>query len=198
MFNHFTHLGLRLSVCMGVHAHMCTCVCLLQFSSVAQACPALCGPQGLQHARLPCPSPTSRACSNSRPYISFSKSISLCFNLHIRNYIHLEYRIQWALTDIYTHKTTASINTEYFHIPGFLMSLLHFLGERLEEEGASIPCCGLPCSPGSRRPGSFPYWWMNAVFTVLGSCRSQLSPALDSGSPGRRPRKHSINHINCI
>ena len=155
-------------------------------------------PQGLHHARFPCPSPISRACSNSRPHISFSKSISLWFNLHIRNYIHLEYRIQWALTDIYTHKTTASINTEYFHIPGFLMSLLHFLGERLEEEGASIPCCGLPCSPGSRRSGSFLYWWMNAVSTVLGSCRSQLSPALDSGNPGRRPRKHSINHINCI
>ena len=153
---------------MCVHAHMCTCVYMLQFSSVTQACPTL-WPQGRQHARLPCPSPTPRAFSNSRPYISFSKSISLWFNLHIRNYIHLEYRIQWALTDIYTHKTTASISTEYFHIPGFLMPLLHFLGERLEEEGASIPCCGLPCSPGSRRPGSFLYWWMNAVSTVLGS-----------------------------
>ena len=31
-------------------------------SSVAQSCPTL-QPHGLQHARLPCPSPTSRACS---------------------------------------------------------------------------------------------------------------------------------------
>ena len=36
-----------------------------QFSSVAQLCPALCDPHGLQHAKLPYPSPTLRACSNS-------------------------------------------------------------------------------------------------------------------------------------
>ena len=35
----------------------------IQFSSVAQSCPT----HGLQHARLPCPSPTSGACSNSCP-----------------------------------------------------------------------------------------------------------------------------------
>ena len=39
---------------------------LVQFSSVAQSCPTLL-PHGLQHARLFCPSPTSRACSNSCP-----------------------------------------------------------------------------------------------------------------------------------
>ena len=38
----------------------------LQFSSVAQSCPTL-RPHRLQHARLPCPSPTPRACSNSCP-----------------------------------------------------------------------------------------------------------------------------------
>ena len=38
----------------------------IQFSSVAQLCPTLCDPR-LQHPRLPCPSPTSRACSNSCP-----------------------------------------------------------------------------------------------------------------------------------
>ena len=39
-----------------------------QFSSVTQLCPTL-RPHGLQHARLPCPSPTPtpRACSNSCP-----------------------------------------------------------------------------------------------------------------------------------
>ena len=37
---------------------------LIQFSSVSQLCPTLrC--HGLQHTRLPCPSPTPRACSNS-------------------------------------------------------------------------------------------------------------------------------------
>ena len=39
---------------------------LFQFSSVAQSCPTL-RPHGLQHARLPCPSPTPRAYSNSCP-----------------------------------------------------------------------------------------------------------------------------------
>ena len=33
---------------------------------VAQSCPIL-PPQGLQHARLPCPSPPPRACSDSCP-----------------------------------------------------------------------------------------------------------------------------------
>ena len=39
---------------------------LAQFSSVAQLCPTL-KPHGLQHTRLPCPSPMLRACSSSRP-----------------------------------------------------------------------------------------------------------------------------------
>ena len=39
---------------------------LLRFSSVAQSCLTL-QPHGLQHARLPCPSPTPGACSNSCP-----------------------------------------------------------------------------------------------------------------------------------
>ena len=38
----------------------------VQFSSVAQLCPTL-RPHGLQHARLPCPSPTPEACPNSCP-----------------------------------------------------------------------------------------------------------------------------------
>ena len=38
----------------------------IQFSSVAQSCLNV-GPHGLQHARLPCPSPTPGACSNSCP-----------------------------------------------------------------------------------------------------------------------------------
>ena len=37
---------------------------LFQFSAVAQSYPTL-RPHGLQHTRLPCPSPTPRACSNS-------------------------------------------------------------------------------------------------------------------------------------
>ena len=40
----------------------------VQFSSVAQSCLTLCDPiDSKRHTRLPCPSPTPRACSNSCP-----------------------------------------------------------------------------------------------------------------------------------
>ena len=39
---------------------------IIQLSAVAQSCLTL-RPYGLQDARLPCPSPTPRACSNSCP-----------------------------------------------------------------------------------------------------------------------------------
>ena len=39
----------------------------VQFSSVIQLCLTLCYPQGLQHARPPCPSPTPGVYSNSCP-----------------------------------------------------------------------------------------------------------------------------------
>ena len=35
---------------------------------VTQLCPTLCDPHGLQHTRLPCPSPTSGVYSNSCPF----------------------------------------------------------------------------------------------------------------------------------
>ena len=41
------------------HIYVCTWMCSLQFGSVAQSCLTL-RPHGLQHARLPCPSPTPR------------------------------------------------------------------------------------------------------------------------------------------
>ena len=44
---------------------MKSCPNLESVSSVAQSCPILCSPHGLQHARLACPSPTPGACSNS-------------------------------------------------------------------------------------------------------------------------------------
>ena len=57
---------------------------VVQLSSVAQSCPTL-RAHGLQHARLPCPSPTPRAYSNScllsrwcHPTISSSVSSHLC------------------------------------------------------------------------------------------------------------------------
>ena len=46
----------------------------VQFNSVVQSCPTL-PPQELQHTRLPCPSPTPRAYSNSCPSSRWCHSI---------------------------------------------------------------------------------------------------------------------------
>ena len=45
---------------MGPQSRWCCC-------SVIKLCPTLCDPQGLQHARFPCPSLSPRVCSNSCP-----------------------------------------------------------------------------------------------------------------------------------
>ena len=51
---------------------------LHQFSSVTQSCLTL-QTHGLQHARLPCTSPTPRACSNSCPWSRYCHTtISSC------------------------------------------------------------------------------------------------------------------------
>ena len=47
-----------------------------KFNSVTQSCPAL-QPHGLQHARLPCPSPTPETCSNSCPLSRWCRPIVL-------------------------------------------------------------------------------------------------------------------------
>ena len=54
----------------------------VQFSSVAQSCPTL-QPHGLQHARLPCPSPTPGACSKlmSIQSVTPSNHLILCHPL---------------------------------------------------------------------------------------------------------------------
>ena len=46
--------------------------------SVAQLCLTLCNPNGKQHARLPCPSLSLRACSNSCPLSWWCDPIILC------------------------------------------------------------------------------------------------------------------------
>ena len=48
-------------VCASFLGLLCCCC------SVAKSCPALCDPHGLQQARLLCPSPSLRVCSNSCP-----------------------------------------------------------------------------------------------------------------------------------
>ena len=88
---------LLLRLCFSCHQCKCTCLCLVvaflgwcslcmvvspfvQFSSIAQLlCDSL-RPHGLPHARLPCPSSTPAACSNSCPIESVipSNHLILC------------------------------------------------------------------------------------------------------------------------
>ena len=62
----------------------------VQFSSVIQWCPDPLRPRGLRHARLPCPSPTSRAYSNSCPLIWWcyptSSSSVIPFSSHLQSF----------------------------------------------------------------------------------------------------------------
>jgi len=63
---------------------------LNQFSSVPQLSLTLCDPHGLQHARLPCPSPTPRVCSNSCPlsrwcHPTISSSV-IPFSFHLQSF----------------------------------------------------------------------------------------------------------------
>ena len=57
-------------VMLSNHLILCRPLLLLffQFSSVAQLCLKTLWPHGLQHARLPCSSPTPGACSHSCPW----------------------------------------------------------------------------------------------------------------------------------
>ena len=61
----------------------------VQFDSVAQSCLIL-RPHGLQHARLPCPSPTPRAYSNSCPWQRWChpsiSSSAIPFSSHLQSF----------------------------------------------------------------------------------------------------------------
>ena len=61
-----------------------------QFSSVAQWCQTL-QPHGLQHNRLPCPSPTPRAYSNSWPLSQWChptiSSFVVLFSSHLQSFL---------------------------------------------------------------------------------------------------------------
>ena len=62
----------------------------IQFSSVAQSCLTLCNPMDYKHTRLPCPSPTPGAYSNSCPlcwwcHPTISSSI-VPFSSHLQSF----------------------------------------------------------------------------------------------------------------
>ena len=74
---HLNHQGSQLDKLYTLNLHN---VYVKYCCSVTQSCPTFCDPHGLQHPRLPCPSPAARACSNSCPlsqwcYPTISSSI---------------------------------------------------------------------------------------------------------------------------
>ena len=71
---------------MYIHMYLASYIYICCCCTLAQLCPTLCDPHRLQHARLPCPSPSPRVCSNScplnwrcHPTISPSHLLSLPF-----------------------------------------------------------------------------------------------------------------------
>ena len=75
----------------------------VEFSNVAQSCPILLQSHELQHARLPCPSPTPRAYSNSCPSSRWChpsiSSFVIPFSSHLQSFPASRY-FQWV-TSLY-------------------------------------------------------------------------------------------------
>ena len=83
LFSQFCSSG-RSVYCLSLVCLVCFVFVLFrsQHCSVIQSCSTLCDPHGLQHTRLPCPSPSPRACLNSCPlsllcHSTLSSSISV-------------------------------------------------------------------------------------------------------------------------
>ena len=105
------------------------------FSSVAQSCPTL-WPHGLQHTRLPCPSPTPRACSNSQSIQSVMSSnyFTFCRPLLLPPSVFLTIRvlssesvlcIRWPKYWSFSFSTSPS--NEYSGLISFRMDWLDLL-----------------------------------------------------------------------
>ena len=85
---------------------------LVQFSSVAQSCPTL-RSHGLQHARLPCPSPTPGACSNSHP------SSWWCHPTISSSFVPFSYWLQsFPASESFPKETQACKLHRWFQYPG--------------------------------------------------------------------------------
>ena len=117
----------------GLHQRICLNLSSIQFSHSVVSDSLW--PHGPQHARLPCPSPTPKACSNScplsqwcHPNISFSVvPFSSCFNLSQHQGLSNEsvLRIRWPKCWSYSFIITPS--NEYSGLISFRMDWLGLL-----------------------------------------------------------------------
>ena len=128
-----------------------------QFSSVAQSCLTLCD-HGLQHIRLPCPSPTPGPCSNSCP-------------------------LSW-----WCHPTILSSVTPLLLVPSIFPSIRVFSNESVlpmsqffASSGQSIAISGSALNIPTEYPGlvSFTIEWFD-LFAVGGTQESSPTPQFTS------------------
>ena len=106
---------------LGLNAVSQGCTYNNQFTSVAQSRPTH-WPHGLQHARPPCPSPTPRVYSNSRPLSQWYHLI-LCISLK-----HTRLFANCPLPGILSSLVTITSSTCNYSICGSLTSFLHHKG----------------------------------------------------------------------
>ena len=112
-----------------------------QFSSVTQLCLNLCDPLavGLQHARLPCPSPTPRACSNSQ----VSKTNSQVYN-----------GPEWINNKVLLNSTGFPGSPVVKNLPAKQEIWVRFLGQEdppEKEMATQYSCLGNPMDRGAWR-----------------------------------------------
>ena len=106
-----------------------------ELGSVAQSCPTLCDPHGLQHNRHPCPSPTPGVYSNSCPlsrwcHPTISSSVTLLLLPSIFHSIRVfsnesALHIRWP--KYWSFSFTIIPSNEYSRLSSFRMDWLDFL-----------------------------------------------------------------------
>ena len=120
--------------CLPVFSEVCLLPSYYQFSSVTQSCLTL-QSQGLQHARLPCPSPTPGAFSNScpsswwcHPNISSSLAPSTpAFNLSQHQGLFQRVSSLHQVTKVLEFSFSISPSNEYLGLISFRMDWLDLL-----------------------------------------------------------------------
>ena len=112
------------------HIRSCSALLVIQFSSVAHSCLTL-RPHGLQHSRLPYPSSTPRACSNSCPLSRWCHptipSPSPTFNLSQHQGLFPWVSSLYQVAKVLKFNFSISPSTEYSGLISFALDLFDLL-----------------------------------------------------------------------
>ena len=89
----------------------------VQFSSGTQSCPTLWDPVDyIQHTRLPCPSPTSRACSHSCPLSQWCTQLCVCVCVYIHKFPRYPHAMQVFSVCRYWHFKEITVQSRQVNI----------------------------------------------------------------------------------